>query len=108
MNKQPTNPHEAHNLQIMNGSDSHHEANSEISDSALDNLLEQHALQPPDDFVAQVMAAVDGQDRQHVHHSEPATQRLTWWQWLALLAGAPGMVQAIALVFSAWHISSAG
>ena len=92
----------------MKVSDSHHEANSEISDLALDNLLAQHTLQPPDNFVAQVMATVDEQDRQNVYDTKPATQKLTWWQWLAVLAGAPGMVQAIALVFSAWHISSAG
>ena len=108
MNKQPANQHEVLSPQAMNFSNSHHESNSEINDSALDSLLEQHVLQPPHDFVAQVMAAVDEQDRQSVHDTKPATQKLAWWQWLALLAGAPGMVQAIALVFSAWHISSAG
>ena len=108
MNKQPTHQHEAHSPQTMNGSGSHYKANSKINDSALDSLLEQHTLQPPDDFVAQIMAAVDEQERRSVHDTKPATQKLTWWQWLAVLAGAPGMVQAIALVFSAWHISSAG
>ena len=89
MNKQSTKQYEAHIPQTMNISDSHHETSSEINDSALDSLLAQHALQPPDNFVAQVMAAVDEQDRQSVHDSAPATQKLTWWQWLAVLAGAP-------------------
>ena len=60
--------------------------------------------------VAQVMTAVDEQDRKVAHAIEAGnTQQLTWWQWLALLlAGTPGMAQVFALVFSAWHISSAG
>lgn len=85
------------------------QSKNELNDSMLDSLLEQHALQPPDDFVARVMNAVDEQETQAVHTSESDTQKLTWWQWLTLLlAGTPGVAQAFALVFSAWHISSAG
>lgn len=84
-----------------------------ISDTALDTLLEQHTLRPPDDFVARVMSAVDTQEKQAAQiAAADSTQQLTklaWWQWLTLLlAGTPGIAQVFALVFSAWHISSAG
>ncbi|MGB1009109.1 MAG: hypothetical protein ACPGVP_05270 [Thiolinea sp.] len=83
---------------------------AELNDEHLDELLNStHFIRAPDDFVANVMQSIHGESDPVTQSNDDTASMHPWWQWLALLiAGGPGIAQVVALIFSAWQISSAG